>query len=184
MVIREALVGRYRGLTDRPPERDDETGRRRSRAHAHPFILTFQELGLITLSVLPEFFAVCRLTADAPAPAWAQAGAFTSITRTRDEVSVVCPQAAVPVDVQFEGGWRCLKVEGPFELNGTVGVLAALAVPLAEAGISIFVVSTYDTDYLLLQDAHLIQAIGVLERSGHRTQALPATFAEEEEPQA
>ena len=124
----------------------------------------------LTLSILPDLFAICRLPTDAPMPAWAHAGAFTSITRTGDELSIVCPQAAVPAGVQLEGDWRCLKIEGPFSLDGAIGVVAALATPLAAAGLGIFIISTYDTDYLLLKDAHLARAIEVLALAGHRTQ--------------
>jgi len=103
----------------------------------------------LTLSILLGLFAVCRLPAAAPLPSWASAGPFVSITRTRDELSVVCRQSDVPADGETEGGWRCLKVEGPFPLEGTIGVLAALATPLADAGIGVLAIGTYDTDYLL-----------------------------------
>lgn len=77
----------------------------------------------LTLSLLPDLFAICRLPPEAPAPDWALAGPFTSITRTREELSVVCLQAAVPAGVQVEGDWRCFKIEGPFPLDGAVGVV-------------------------------------------------------------
>jgi len=131
----------------------------------------------LTLSLFPDPFAICRLPANAPMPAWAHAGAFASITRTGDELSIVCPQAAVPDGVQFEGDWRCLKIEGPFSLDGAIGVVAALATPLAAAGLGIFIISTYDTDYLLLKDAHLARAIEVLAQAGHRTRPHPAAPA-------
>lgn len=124
----------------------------------------------LTLTLLPGTFAICRLAADAPIPAWATSGTsagFTSITRTADELSVVCAQACVPADVTAERDWRCLKVEGPFDLNGTVGVLAALTAPLAEAGIGIFTVSTYDTDYLLVSETSLGRAVATLAAAGH-----------------
>lgn len=121
----------------------------------------------LTLSLLPDVYVVCRLPAGSPIPGWGQHGAFVSITRTDDELSIVCPQAGVPEGIQAEAGWRCLKVEGPFELDGAIGVMAALAVPLAEAGVSIFAVSTYDTDYLLLKDRQLAQAIQALTQAGH-----------------
>ncbi len=121
----------------------------------------------LALTLLEETFAVCRLPSDAQIPEWADARPFASIARTHDELSVTCPQHNIPNDVQAERDWRCLKVEGPFDLAGTIGVMAALAVPLAEAGISLFVVSTYDTDYLLLKSTHLTQAIAVLTGAGH-----------------
>jgi len=121
----------------------------------------------LTLELRPEQYAVCRLSPDAPLPAWAQGGSFASVTRTRDELSIVTPQTRVPDGVQAETGWSCLSVEGPFDLDGVIGVLAALAVPLAEVEISIFAVSSYDTDHLLLKEEHLQRAIEALERAGH-----------------
>jgi hypothetical protein len=111
-------------------------------------------------------FAVCRLAADAPVPAWAAGGPFASITRTADELSVVCRQEAVPDGVTCERGWRCLRVAGVIDF-AAVGVLAALVVPLAGAGISVFAVSTFDTDYLLVKEHDLPRAVEVLRRAGH-----------------
>ncbi|MFQ5577553.1 MAG: ACT domain-containing protein [Anaerolineae bacterium] len=120
----------------------------------------------LTLSVLPALFAVCRLEPDAPLPAWA-AAIFFSITRTPDELSIVCPQAVVPNHVRAEAGWRLLKVEGPLDFALT-GVLASLANPLAAAHISLFAVSTFNTDYLLVKAESLAQAVRVLRQAGHR----------------
>ena len=124
----------------------------------------------LTLTLLPGTFAICRLASDAAIPAWATSGAgagFASITRTADELSVVCAQADVPADVTAERDWRCLKVEGPFDLSSAVGVLAALATPLANAGIGIFTVSTYDTDHLLIAETNLDRAVAALTAAGH-----------------
>src|SRR4051812_18016096 len=107
--------------------------------------------------VLSERLAVCRLDAGAEVPPWAWAGAgagagaFVSVTRTRDELSVVAAEADVPEGVQAERGWRALRVAGTLDF-GLVGVLASLCVPLAGAGVPVFAVSTFDTDYLLVQD--------------------------------
>jgi hypothetical protein len=114
-------------------------------------------------------FAVCRLAAESPLPAWASggpAGSFVSITRTVDELSIVCRQELVPEDVRCERGWRVLRVAGTLDFN-LVGVLASLLVPLADAGVAVFVVSTFDTDYLLIKDDRLRAAIEVLRREGH-----------------
>jgi hypothetical protein len=119
-----------------------------------------------TLLLLEGSFAVCRLAADAPVPAWATTGAFSSITRTPDELSIVCAEEAVPEGVQCERGWRCLRVAGAIAFS-VVGVLAALAGPLAEAGVSLFAVSTFDTDYLLVKEQDLSAAQAALRRSGH-----------------
>jgi hypothetical protein len=125
----------------------------------------------LTLSALSEAFAICRLSPDAPIPAWADHGPFVSVTRTHDELSIVCPQVNVPAEVRAERDWRCLKVEGSFALDGTIGVLLALAAPLAEAQVSIFAMSTFDTDYLLIQEKDLTRAIEALEWAGHRVEA-------------
>jgi len=118
------------------------------------------------LQVLPQTFAVCRLPADADVPPWAVAGRFFSITRTEDETSVVCPDVSVPEGVESEGGWQALKVQGPLDFSLT-GVLASLAVPLAEAGIPVFALSTFETDYLLVKQDRLETAMRTLEKAGH-----------------
>lgn len=120
----------------------------------------------LTLSLLLETLAVCRLAPDTPLPDWA-AGEFVSITRTPDELSIVCAERVVPSSVRCERGWRCLKVAGPLDLSLT-GVLASLAVPLAEARIALFAVSTYDTDYLLVKEVEVERALDALKRAGHR----------------
>jgi hypothetical protein len=119
----------------------------------------------LTLSLLPETLAVCRLAPDAPRPDWATGG-FLSVTRTSEELSIVCAEQNVPPSVRCEKGWRCLKVAGPLDLS-LIGILAALAVPLAEARIALFAVSTYDTDYLLVKEADVERAVEVLRRAGH-----------------
>ena len=125
----------------------------------------------LTLSVLPDTFAVCRLDKDAPILEWGRRG-FFSVTRTPDELSVVCRQADVPPGTRCEGGWRCLKVEGPLDFSWT-GILASLAVPLAGAGISLFAISTYETDYLLVKGDDLDSAARALAGSGHRVVVSP-----------
>jgi hypothetical protein len=120
----------------------------------------------LELTLLPERFAMSRLAADAPIPEWATQGPFFSVTRTGDELSVVTELSRVPVCVQSQPGWRVLKVHGPFVLS-EIGVLSALAAPLAEAKIGLFAVSTFDTDYLLIASETLSAAIATLERAGH-----------------
>ena len=121
----------------------------------------------LTLSVLPDTLAVCRLDASAPIPDWA--ANFFSITRTQDELSIVCPQQDVPAGIQCERDWRGLCVAGPLDFALT-GVLAALAAPLAQAGISIFAISTFETDYILVKEANLELAVTVLSQTGHQVQ--------------
>jgi hypothetical protein len=120
----------------------------------------------LNLTVVDGTFAVCRLGADAPIPPWATGGSFFSITRTADELSAVCRQDAVPEGVVGERGWRCLRVAGTIPFS-VVGVLASLVAPLAEAGISVFAVSTFDTDYLLVKEKDFGEALDALRRSGH-----------------
>jgi uncharacterized protein len=120
----------------------------------------------LELSLLPERFAISRLAADSPIPEWATQGPFFSVTRTGDELSIVTELSRVPVGVQSQPGWRVLKVRGPFVLS-EIGVLAALAAPLAEAKISLFAVSTFETDYLLVASETLSATIAALERAGH-----------------
>ena len=119
----------------------------------------------LTVSVLPDDYVVVRLPADAAIPEWVWRGAIGSVTRTADEVSVVCRAVDVPTDCGAEGPWRVLMVAGPLDFALT-GVLVALAAPLAEAGISIFALSTFDTDYLLVPGAKIEAAIQVLRSAG------------------
>jgi hypothetical protein len=114
---------------------------------------------------------VCRLDADAPWPDWA-AGDFVAVSRTPEELSVVCRSRAVPAGVRREEGWRCLAVAGPLDF-ALVGVVAGIVGPLAEAGISVFVVSTHDTDYLLVKAVRLEAAAAVLRRAGHVVEVRP-----------
>ena len=121
----------------------------------------------LKLSLLPETLAICRLDPEVSLPPWVKAGRFVSITRTSDELSIVCAEANVPEAVKADRGWRCFKVEGPLDLSLT-GVLASLANPLAEARINIFALSTFDTDYLLVKEDKVARAAEVLTRSGHQ----------------
>jgi len=128
------------------------------------------DLSLI-LSVLDDTFAICRLDGNAASPDWALRGSFCSITRTPDELSVVCPDVNVPEGTTCDRRWRCLRVEGPLDLTST-GILSSLAAPLAQAGISIFAVSTYDTDYLMVKEKDLERAMLVLSHDGHQTRSV------------
>lgn len=118
------------------------------------------------LTVQPEILAVCRLGPTDAIPPWATAGGFFSVTRTRDELSIVCEEARVPADVKAERGWRTLKVEGPLDFSLT-GILAGLSGTLAAAGVSLFAVSTFDTDYLLVREAALGRAVEALRANHH-----------------
>ena len=127
----------------------------------------------LQLNVLTARLAVCRLDGAATIPTWADGPGFVSITRTGEELSVVCPEDRVPSDVRSERGYAAIGVEGPLAPD-LVGVLVSLAMPLAEAGIPIFVVGTFDTDYLLVRDASLERAATVLRAAGHHFIMNPA----------
>ena len=118
------------------------------------------------LSVLGETFAVCRLDVEAELPAWAVRSDFLSVTRTKNELSVVCSEECVPEDVKRERGWRAVVVEGPLDFS-LVGVLAAILAPIAEAGVPVFVISTHDTDYVLVKEEYLDLAVAVLRGEGY-----------------
>ena len=124
----------------------------------------------LTLEILSASLSVCRFAPDAAVPEWALgAGTFGNVTRTSDELSIVCATArvsAAPATSSREDGWRALKVIGPFAFS-EVGVLVQVAVPLAAAGISILAMATFDTDYVLVQETRLADAVAELRRAGH-----------------
>ncbi|HET6960987.1 MAG TPA: ACT domain-containing protein [Terriglobia bacterium] len=120
-----------------------------------------------TLIVLAETFAVSRLDKSASVPTWACSGGWWSVTRTDDELSMVCPEAQVPAEVPSNRGWKCLQVAGPLDLTVS-GVLASLLEPLAQARISVFSVSTFDTDYLLVKTENLAATARLLSLAGHQ----------------
>lgn len=115
----------------------------------------------LALSILPENLGICHLAKNSSIPAWAQEGNFSSITRTRDELSIVCPQEKIPGGVLVEKNWRAFKIEGPLGFTLT-GIVASLSEPLAEAKISILYISTYETDYILVEEKNLEKAKEVL----------------------
>jgi hypothetical protein len=120
----------------------------------------------LTLIALEDVLAISKLPADAPLPPWASGCPFVSITRTPDELSIVCREAVLPLDVNSERGWRCLRVAGPLAFS-SVGILASLVEPMAKAGIPVFVVSTFNTDYVLLKAGDFDRAVEHLQQAGH-----------------
>jgi hypothetical protein len=121
----------------------------------------------LNLTLLPDRLAICRLAADDALPAWAATvRGFLSLTRTAEELSVVCAESAVPEHVKREAGWIAYQVAGPLDFALT-GILAALAGPLADAGISLFAVSTFDTDYILVRASAAEAAGAALRAAGH-----------------
>lgn len=116
---------------------------------------------ILTMRLLKEKYGVCRLDELDLIPEWAKNGEFFSITRTLDELSIVCSQDNIPADIKSERDWRALKVEGPLDF-ALVGILASISTILAQSKISIFAISTYDTDYILVKDRDIDNAIEAL----------------------
>ncbi len=116
---------------------------------------------MLTLKLLKDKYGVCRLDNTLPIPEWAEKGEFFSATRTSDELSIVCCEKNIPEDIKCEKNWRILKIEGPLDFS-LIGILASISSILAERKISIFAVSTYDTDYILIRDSDVNDAVEAL----------------------
>lgn len=116
---------------------------------------------ILTMKLLEEKYGVCRLDKTAAIPKWIENGGFFSITRTEDELSIVCSQDSIPKDVKCEGDWKVLKIEGPLDFS-LIGILSSISAVLAEKEISIFAISTYDTDYILVKSKDIDKAIEAL----------------------
>jgi|ERR1700683_1135332 len=115
---------------------------------------------------LRDYYAILRQSPDAPIPAWATNGEFTTITRTPEELSIVCPAENIPKDVDPGPRWICLKLEGPFPFSQT-GVLLSFIEPLSNNGIPILAISTFDTDYVFIPPEHISRALALLCEAGH-----------------
>jgi hypothetical protein len=120
----------------------------------------------LRFSLAGKGVVVCRLAPEAAVPAWATRGAFFSVTRTPEELSLVCREEQVPAGVKRSGRFAALKLHGPFAFSET-GVVSAFVRPLAEAAVSVFVLSTFDTDYVLVPEESLEAALGALQQAGH-----------------
>jgi hypothetical protein len=123
----------------------------------------------LTFVILRETFAICRLDKGAPIPDWTFQGSLFSVTRTKDELSIVCPLINVPKGTICNQAWSCLMVEGPLDLSST-GIISSIASTLEKEGISLFSISTYDTDYVMVKERDLEKAIFALTEGGHRIQ--------------
>jgi hypothetical protein len=121
----------------------------------------------LELHLLEGPYAVCQLEATAQVPTWAEGQGFLSISRASDELTIVCSQQCVPPWVRAERDWRCFRLVGPFDFTLT-GILAAVLNPLAQAGVGVFAVSTFNTDYVLIKSERLEQGIMALSQAGHR----------------
>jgi hypothetical protein len=120
----------------------------------------------VQLSTLDELYAVVRLDPDTSVPEWVYDGHFWSVTRSNDELSVVCREEDVPAGASAERGWVAFVLGGPLDFTLT-GVVASLCTPLADARVPIFVLSTFETDYLLVREADLARSIEALRQAGH-----------------
>ena len=118
------------------------------------------------LTLLPETLCVCRFDRQGAFPSLPSDGPFYSLTVTPGEISLVCSQDRVPEGGLVEAGWRALRVEGPLPFN-LVGILAGILDPLAAQAVSVFALSTYDTDYVLVKDAQVDAAWAALEAAGY-----------------
>lgn len=118
----------------------------------------------LSLKVLPERLAVCSVDKNQPIPRWVlESSDFYSISKTRDELSIVSAEESVPVGVKAEKGWAAIEVEGPLKFD-LIGIVSSLTTSLAENGISVFVLSTYNTDYILIKEENLKTAKTVLSK--------------------
>ena len=120
----------------------------------------------LTLSILDGLFSICRLDYTPEIPEWALTGEFFSVTRGHGELSIVCRQGNVPEGTREEPGWKCMELEGPLDFALT-GIMAALTKPLADAGVSIFAISTFNTDFVMVKENDLERAILALTQQGH-----------------
>jgi hypothetical protein len=125
----------------------------------------------LDLRLMEGRFSVCRLPPREEVPAWATRGPFASVTQTPDEISVVCPEGTVPDGTTCEAGWRIFQIEGVLEF-GLTGILASVAGPLAEAGVSLFALSTFNTDYVMVKEESVEKAVRALAAAGHRVKRL------------
>lgn len=123
--------------------------------------VNFRKNMKLTLSILPEKLGICHFDKKSPIPDWALKGDFSSITRTSQELSIVYPQEKIPGGVLFEKDWRAFRLESTVDMY-SVGIIASLSKPLAEAGISIFNISTYETNYILVEEKNLAKAKKIL----------------------
>ena len=121
----------------------------------------------LNLSLLEGRFAVVQLGPKSPVPAWALEGEFFTVSRSSEELSIVCLESNVPDGLPLERDWACLKLQGPFEFSLT-GILLTVLEPLAKAQVGIFAISTFNTDYVLVKNDSLETAIAALEQAGHR----------------
>lgn len=120
----------------------------------------------LTMKLLKEKYGVCRFDNSVSIPSWAFEGEFYSISKTEDELSIVCLQENIAEGIKSEKDWRVFKVEGPLDFF-LVGILSKISGLMAEEGISIFAISTYDTDYILIKEKDISKAIEKFVKQGY-----------------
>jgi len=120
----------------------------------------------LKLRHLPDTYGIARLEASSPIPPWADGGGFVSISRSEDELSIVCQQTRFPDSVPSSLNWVCFKLVGPFAFDET-GIVASVVTPLSTGGIGVFVVSTYDGDHVLIKSQDLERSKTLWENAGH-----------------
>ena len=125
------------------------------------------KLKKLSLKILPQRMAVCRFEPTAPLPDWTGEAGFYSFTRTDAELTIVCPETYLTPGTTSETGWRCFKVQGLLDFSET-GIILSLTQPLAENGVAVFVISTFDTDYFMVKEKDLAKAIDALSAKGHQ----------------
>ena len=116
---------------------------------------------ILTMKLLKEKYGVCRLDKAELIPQWVTVSDFFSVTKTSDELSIVCNENNIPSGIKCEKNWRVLKIEGPLDFS-LIGIIASISSILEQKSISIFAVSTYDTDYILVKDKNIDNAIAAL----------------------
>ena len=121
----------------------------------------------LTLLVLAGRYGICRLGPDEPVPAWGLQGEFFSVTRTTEELSIVCAEADVPAAVLCERGWRLFKIDAVMDFS-LVGIVAGISAAIAGANVGIFVLSTYNTDYILVRQPDFSAAAAALRTAGYK----------------
>ncbi len=120
----------------------------------------------LKLRTIPGQFGICKLKPEESIPSWTTSGNIWSITRRETELSVVCLQENIPKEINAERNWRMLQIVGPLAFE-MVGVLSSLTIPLAERGLSIITLSTYETDLILVKEKSFEVACHTLTKAGH-----------------
>jgi len=120
----------------------------------------------LTIEITQSNYGVCRLSKEQAIPKWAMDSPFFSVTKTLDELSIVCSQNNIPDDIKCEKDWKLLKVLGPLDFS-LIGILASISGAIAKKGVSIFAISTFDTDYILVKESSLANAIEALKQEGY-----------------